>query len=247
MTFATLVYHEIRKKGDFNPEKPSPIDVKQSYEDLLPPPLFVTLEHFEEQMEFLHKNEYHTLTLNEVKDYYYNDKPIPEKSILLTFDDCFQSVKEYAYPILKKYGFKAVSFVVTGWLKDNSSDFNPTKSICMSKEEISEMTDVFELANHTDSFHQRENPTTSMMMVKSDDDFSRDLDKCNEFVEIKDVFAFPFGLFEDRNVELLQKKRFKLAFTTENGQNNKMTDPLRLKRNVIPYFLELEAFQKIVG
>ncbi len=57
---------------------------------------------------------YHTLTLAEVKDFYFQQQPLPEKSVL-TFDDCYQSMKEYAYPLLKEAGFKATAFVVTGW------------------------------------------------------------------------------------------------------------------------------------
>ena len=153
MSFSTLMYHEIRKEEEFNPEHPSSIDVGQHYHDILPSPLFVTLEHFEEQMSHLHEQGYHTLTLDEVKAYY-QGKSIPAKSVLLTFDDCFQSVKKYAYPILKKYGFHAVAFVVTSWLHDTTKDYNPEKSVCMTKEDLAQISDVFEYANHTHSFHQ---------------------------------------------------------------------------------------------
>ena len=83
------------------------------------------------------------------------------------------------------------------------------------------MTDVFEYANHTNAFHQRTNETTSMMMAASDEEFSKDLDKCNEYVQVKDVFAFPFGLYNERNVYLLKKKGFTLAFTSKTGKNDR--------------------------
>jgi peptidoglycan/xylan/chitin deacetylase (PgdA/CDA1 family) len=246
MSFSTLMYHEIRKEEEFNPEHPSYIDVGQAYDDILPSPLFVTLEHFEEQMAYLHEHKYHTLTLDEVKNYYQGNA-IPEKSVLLTFDDCFQSIKKYAYPILKKYDFHAVAFVVTSWLHDTAKNYNPEKSVCMTKGDLADLTDVFEYANHTNSFHQRINQTTSMMMEASDEEFSNDLDICNEYVQIKDVFAYPFGLFNERNISLLKNKGFILAFTTEPGHNNEQTDPLRLKRNAVPYFMVLETFKKIIG
>ena len=69
----------------------------------------------------------------------------------------------------------------------------------------------FEYANHTKAFHQRTNESTSLMMEASDEEFARDLDLCNEFVQVKDVFAYPFGLFNDRNVSLLKKKGFVLG------------------------------------
>ncbi|MFB1049836.1 polysaccharide deacetylase family protein [Paraliobacillus sp. JSM ZJ581] len=246
MTFTTVLYHEIRKEKEFNPDNSSHIDVKQAYDDILPSALFVTLEQFEEQMTYLKDNNFHTLTLNEVKDFYIKQTPIPKKSILLTFDDCFQSVKEYAYPVLKKHGFHAVSFVVTGWLHENTKTFNQKKSVCLSKQDLEDMEDVFEYANHTDAFHQRKNESVSLIMEATDEAFEKDLALCNEYVPVKDVFAYPFGLFTDRNVSLLKQNGFHLAFTCENGKNNEHTNPLLLKRNVIPYFLTIEQFKDIV-
>lgn len=246
MYFSTILYHEIRDKKDFNPDQPAHIDVKQNYDDILPASLFVTLEQFTEQMDYLKENHYHTLTLKEVKDFYKNQKPLPEKSILLTFDDCFQSVKEYAYPILKDYGFKAVAFVVTSWLHEEEKPFDRKKSICMSKQELNEMDDVFEYANHTDSFHQRKNESVSLIMEVTDEAFAKDLAVCNEYVSVDDVFAYPFGLFSERNVSLLKENGFSLAFTCETGNNDDHTDPLLLRRNVVPYFLDLAQFKQIV-
>ena len=71
----------------------------------MPAPLFIMLDQFEEQMEFLYRENFHTLTLAEVRDYFYRGKNIPEKSVLITFDDCFQSMKQYAYPVLKNTAF----------------------------------------------------------------------------------------------------------------------------------------------
>lgn len=247
MTFSVLMYHEIRKERDFNPAHTYQINVKQDYQDVLPAPLFVMLQHFEDQMKWLHDQQFHTLTLNEVKAFYQGE-PVPQKSILLTFDDCFQSIKEYAYPILKKYGFQAVMFVVTGWLHENPKPFESNYSICLTEKDLFEMQDVFTYANHTHHFHQRENLTTSKIMAATDEKFSQDLQQCNQYEVIteKDVFAYPFGLFTERNVALLEENGFQLAFTCENGHNNQNTNPLLLKRNAVPYFLTLEEFQKLI-
>ncbi len=243
------MYHEIRETDGFDPEHPSHIDVKQGYDDVLPAPLFVTLESFEQQMTYLCEQNYHTLTLDEIKAFYYGDKPLPERSVLLTFDDCFQSVKLYAYPILKRLGFHAVAFVVTNWLHDEPKVFDSQRSVCLTEKDLYEMSDVFEYANHTDNMHTRTSETASAMMTASDEEFSSDLDRCNshDIVGGKDVFAYTFGLFCDRNVSLLWQKGFKLAFTSDNGLNDKYTNPLLLKRNAVPYFVEMEEFKQIIG
>ena len=249
MSFITLMYHEIREGSAFDPNRPSPIDVKQAYDDILPAFLFVTLEQFEEQMDYLYKNNYTIITLNDVKDFYIKHKPLPEKSILLTFDDCYQSIKRYAYPILKKYGFPATAFVVTEWLQDNPKEFNPDQSVCLAEAELMELTEVFEYANHTASFHQRSDLTTSILMTSKEEDFEKDLISCNtkEYLNHKDVFAYPFGLYEERNISTLKNMGFLLAFTSEPGVNNANTNPLLLKRNAVPYLMDINAFQRMVN
>ncbi|MFT4145573.1 MAG: polysaccharide deacetylase family protein [Mobilitalea sp.] len=243
------MYHEIRENKDHFPNHLSPIEVKQAYDDKLPPPLFVTLENFILQMEYLHENNYHTLTLTEIMNYYYQGAELPEKSVLLTFDDCYQSLALYAYPCLKKYKMNAVAFVVSGWLNDEHKHFQPEKSICLSVADLKKMTDVFEFANHSDLFHTRINQTTSRMMIASDEELSLDLDHCNgsPIVSAKNVFAYPFGLYTDHNVSFLREKGFRLAFTTQKGRNDQNSNPLLLYRNVVPYFMDLSSFQELVG
>lgn len=249
MSFSTLMYHEIRESKDHLPNHLSPIEVKQAYDDKLPPPLFVTLENFTLQMEYLHKNNYHTLTLAEIIDYFYQGTELPEKSVLLTFDDCYQSLAFYVYPCLKKYKMNAVAFVVSGWLNDEPTHFQPEKSICLPVSELEKMMDVFEYANHSDLFHTRVNPTTSRMMVASDEELSLDLGRCNSspIVSATNVFAYPFGLYTDHNVSFLREKGFRLAFTTQNGRDDQNSNPLLLHRNVVPYFMDLATFQKVLG
>ncbi len=248
MPFTTLMYHEIRELSMLQPERPSPIKVRQDYEDKLPAPLFVTLENFKLQMDYLYEYKYHTLSLDQVIDYYTKGTPLPEKSVLLTFDDCYQSIAHYAYPILKKYHFRATAFVVTGWLNQSSEPFDPEQSVCLTEEELRTMSDVFEYANHTHLFHTRSGMKTSIIMEADDPSFAEDLDYCNAYplITAKRVFAYPFGLYEDRNVALLRTKGFLLAFTSEDGRNDSSTNPLLLKRNVIPYFMTLQAFQNLL-
>lgn len=248
MSFTTLMYHEIRESQSLPARQPSPIKVRQNYEDNLPSPLFVSLENFQEQMTYLYENRYHTLTYTQIIDYYYNGRELPDKSVFLTFDDCYQSMAQYAYPILKKYQFHATAFVVTGWLNIKREPFDPDRSICLTEEELLPMSDVFAYANHTDQLHKRKDMTTSSMMEVSNQQLSQDLDQCNanSLIEASTVFAYPFGLYSDCNVEVLRNKGFRLAFTTAGGRNDLHTDPLLLRRNVVPFFMPPEDFRKLL-
>ena len=55
---------------------------------------------FKEQIAFL-KKYYHFPTVEEIIDAYYNNKKLPEKSVLLTFDDAYKDHFEYVFPILE--------------------------------------------------------------------------------------------------------------------------------------------------
>lgn len=243
--FRTLVFHEIRPEEElYNHVRP--IEVADGYQDALPLPLFNSCTHFEQQLAFLKAESYHTLSLQEVKDYYLEKKKIPEKSVLLTFDDCFQSMKKYAYPLLKAAEFHAVAFVASGWLFEEESSYQAEQSKTLAYKELAEMTDVFETANHTNHFHQRRGTTAGRSMWETPAAFTADLQACNQWVEHQDVFAYPFGLYDQQTIETLQENKFVLGFTTIPGKNTLDTSPMELRRDVIPASMPIEMFKKLI-
>ena len=134
MSYTVLMYHEIRNENEQVGD--NPIDVNNQYEDILPTPLYSALKGFEVQMDYLHNEGYYFLRLNEIKEYHEGRLQLPEKSVLVSFDDAYQSVLEYAYPILKKYNIKASMFVVSGWLQDVAASYDDKKSITLTYEQL---------------------------------------------------------------------------------------------------------------
>ncbi len=242
--FKVLMYHEIVKKEDFDYTKYKGIKVQQGYKDILPPVLFAYLEIFEKQMKYLYDEGYVTLSLKDVKGFYYNGKALAEKSVLLTFDDMYKSVLLYAYPILKKYGFHAVGFVVKDWLFNEEQSYSANESVCLSEDELKQMSDVFEYANHTKALHTRKEGQGALQLVDKAS-FLADIKDCEQFVDTKHVFAYPFGIYSDENIAWLTEAGFKLAFTSEAGTNTKTTDPYKLHRNGVLLDFDLEKFEAI--
>src|SRR6516164_5141541 len=71
-------------------------------------------------------------------------EPIPDKLVVLTFDDASKSHFTVARPVLKKYGFGATFFITEGF------DFPTNKKDYMTWEEIAQLhRDGFEIGNHT--------------------------------------------------------------------------------------------------
>lgn len=76
---------------------------------------------FERHLRYLKENGYSTITCDEYYQWLEHGKSIPEKSVLLAIDDGVESVWQYAYPLLKKYDYRAVVFVIPGYIRHRSA------------------------------------------------------------------------------------------------------------------------------
>jgi hypothetical protein len=78
----------------------------------------VTPAEFDRHMRHLADNGYHALSADELHDHLVYGSPVPPKSVMITFDDGRATLWTVAYPILKKYNLKAVSFIVPGMMSE---------------------------------------------------------------------------------------------------------------------------------
>lgn len=100
LTVPVLMYHYIRVN-------PSPSDIV-GYN------LSVTPENFGLQMEYLSTHNYHVITPDDLVPALLQNAPLPEKPIIITFDDGYADSHDNALPILQKFGFKGIEFIATG-------------------------------------------------------------------------------------------------------------------------------------
>ncbi|MEW6363033.1 MAG: polysaccharide deacetylase family protein [Acidobacteriota bacterium] len=75
-------------------------------------------EEFEAELDFLRRNGYGTLKADELLECLIGSRPIPQSSVVLTFDDGWGSVWSVAYPLLQKYGCTAVCFLIPGLIEE---------------------------------------------------------------------------------------------------------------------------------
>lgn len=76
--------------------------------------LTVTTAMFNSQLAYLKRRGYHTITLNQLMDALYYGSPLPDKPIILTFDDGYDDAYKFAYPLLESHGFSGVFYIITG-------------------------------------------------------------------------------------------------------------------------------------
>lgn len=120
----------------------------------------VTPTQLERHLDWLKTNGYHFVSINDVLADRAGRKPLPEKAILLTFDDGYQSVFTHVFPLLKALKAPAVVAIVGSWLEENGSvNFDgreiPRKDL-MTWSEIREMQNsgLVEVASHSYALHR---------------------------------------------------------------------------------------------
>jgi peptidoglycan/xylan/chitin deacetylase (PgdA/CDA1 family) len=183
---------------------------------------------FEEQMEFLAKKGYYTLSAEEFLAFKKGNYKPPKKSLLLTFDDGWRDLYFYAYPILKKYGLKATAFLVTSWVERASwkkAEFYPCshreckalvkkepEKVVLNWNEVEKMRDVFDFHSHTHTHFE------DKICVKEEFEISKEILKKRLGIESKHL-CWPRGYYDERLFSLAKTCGYEIFYTTERGTN----------------------------
>lgn len=110
----------------------------------------------EEDLRWLQTHGYETVVMQDLIDYVDDGKPLPEKPVMLTFDDGYYNNYRYAYPLLRQYGMRAVISPVVSWSeKYSEKDADHVIYSHITWEEMREMSDsgVMEIQNHSYDMH----------------------------------------------------------------------------------------------
>jgi peptidoglycan/xylan/chitin deacetylase (PgdA/CDA1 family) len=209
-------------------------------------PAIISVENFDNQMRYLKKNGYNTITLDMLNNFLKYNAVLPPKSVLITFDDGYQSNYVYAYPILKNYNYNAAVFVVTKNIPMETQQFSVDRLSHMSLEEIYASTDVFEFACHTHDMHKLDDNKRGQLVTSSREDILKDLQLSKSIINTK-YFAYPFGQYNSISEEALRDAGFELAFTVKRGVVSRQSDRLHLNRIPIFNSTTLEDFARILN
>lgn len=179
----------------------------------------INLEAFEQGIDYLFEHGYYTATLSELEQYVRGQIALPDKSVVITFDDGYQNNYVYAYPILKKYGYKAAIFVIGSKLEQRTQAFDPAKKTYLSKEEMDSSRDVFEYHSHTFDLHHKGFEKCGVKSAAGQDPalVEKDIATMKERVVDSPYFAYPFGEKSAQMIYYLQKNGYRMAFTVRQG------------------------------
>ncbi len=105
----------------------------------------VTAGAFEAQMKYLSANGYHPISFTDYVNSLKNDTKLPDRAVVLSFDDGWKTQYQYAVPILEKYKFSATFFIVTNYVDGNYPAY-------MSWNDLKDLVkNNFDIESHTKS------------------------------------------------------------------------------------------------
>ena len=214
-------------------------------------PWTISTENFAAQMRYLRDNGFYVPTLCEFEAFLYRGRPLPANSVMIHFDDGYYSNYVYAYPILRRYGLRAVIFPVTGHAETLGEHQPPichdslTHAAAIT---LRSRTDIFETASHTHDMHSIAYGTNlTRLMVSTHEEIVQDTLRSFEFVSNHRAFAYPRGLANDTVIEALQEAGITMAFTVNRGYVTGRSNPLRLNRFTVYGDTTMARFRAIVN
>ncbi|MEH7332884.1 polysaccharide deacetylase family protein [Neobacillus drentensis] len=226
-----LLYHHILKKSEnHSPDNPS----------------IINLEAFEEQMKYLKDQGYYTASMSEFDAYMRGTKKLPAKTVVITFDDGHKTNYLYAYPVLKKYGFKATAFLITNRVSDTPVSFDPDALQFLSWPEVRQMKDVFQFGSHTNGLHYSTNGVAALLS-ESEPVILKDFQTSRSLLNNTEYFAYPFGAYNQRTIAMLQSTGYKLAFTTVFKNAMIGSDPFQIGRKGITPSITISRFKELLA
>ncbi len=199
----------------------------------------VSVKDFTAQMDWLLEHGYHTIRLSQLADHLTRGVALPEKPIVLTFDDGWDIGYSIAYPTLKQRHFIGTFFVYPAGIGENPG------SGYMTWSQLKEMADAgMEIAAHTVSHpHLRNIPQDAQRHEIADEKTTIE----KRIGHQVDAFAYPFGEFDESIITLVKTTGYRCAVGIEPGYTQRASDLFTLHRTRISYGDTIDTFKEQVG
>lgn len=202
----------------------------------------ITPYELESDLKYLKSNHYTTITMTDLINYADGKGNLPEKSIILSFDDGYLNNYVYGYPLLKKYNIKIVLSIIG----KNTDDFTriPDNNLDYSHvtwDQINEMKEsgLVEIQNHTYNLHSithtrfgcQKNKGESLahyeqVMTKDIVGLQNEISSKTGF--IPNTFTYPYGKVCKESYPIIKGLGFKASLTCDYGVNVITKDPEKL-------------------
>ena len=226
------------------PERSLVVLMYHKVNDVLGNSVTVPVSLFDEQLAQLAELGYTPVSLEDVLAYYRDRVPLPERAVLITFDDGYLDNLENAVPVLRRHGYPAVLFVPIGYLDESRplphDEHLAANGILNRTLDWEQLRDLEAAGVRIESHGIGHRPLADLEL----DEATREVTLSKLRLEERlgrpiQAFAYVKGSeahYRPVHLSLLRQAGYELAFTSISGGNGAHTDPLQLHRyNVEPY------------
>ena len=198
--------------------------------------LSVTPADFAQQMALLDANGFHTVTMEQVRNYVRHGTPLPPKPIALTFDDGYDDAYTAARPVLEQHHQKATFFIISGFV-------GHIHYMTWSQVDALDRAGM-EIGSHT--VHHPSLPRLGLSALRFELDTSRSDLEAHIGHPVVD-FCYPGGELNQTVVNEVARTGYLSATTTKSGVARRGDNPLELPRLRIWGGMTLRQFAAVVG
>ncbi|MBF4501414.1 S-layer homology domain-containing protein [Savagea sp. SN6] len=215
--------------------------------------MVIDVRQFEEQMAYLNRHNWTPITLNTFKAWKNGEINLHKRVVLITFDDGILSTVKYAYPILKQYNYPAVSFLISGKLRQQAAPWDPDGLQNVGLKEMAMTEDIYNFQSHTHYMHVFKKGTREGLLLHSTKEEVYEDVMASKAQIAKGyagdtshiiALAYPFGQNTQAAREALKEAEIEFAFTTQPGTVLLGDDPLLLNRQGIAPEHTLKHFEQ---
>jgi peptidoglycan/xylan/chitin deacetylase (PgdA/CDA1 family) len=198
---------------------------------------------FAAQMEWLYANGYRAIFLQDIARLSGNE----EKTVILTFDDGYASFQDYAFPLLREYGFKAHINII-GKYVGSFMDFGGNRPL-LSWDEYRYLlrSGLVSLGCHSHNLHTKRGVlSVPADMLKEDLALFQETFR-KETGSACEVLAWPFGVYNAAAIKIAMNLGFRYLLTSNEGRLD-VRGPLdEIPRLYISKRLDLISFKQYLG
>ena len=187
-------------------------------------------------LDALQARGYQTVTVSDLIAYVYDDVPLPEKPIMITFDDGYYNNYVYAYPLLQQRGMRAVISVIgsqTAQYTENGVENAYWSHLRLDR--LEEMQDVFEVQNHSWNLHEYgerrgclrrrgEDESSYEALLREDTEQTQKL-LIEPGLPTPTCYTYPFGACSEESERILEGMGFLCTLGCEERINLVTNDP----------------------
>lgn len=205
--------------------------------------LSVAPEAFAEQMALIGDLGLTPVRTADLAARWRSGKPLPERPVLITFDDGYEGVHRHALPVLAKHGFAATVFVSTGWLK-GPHDMGGGLDTMLDWDQVRELAEAdVEIGGHSHTHPQLDQ--------LPDGRLRSELILCKEIISdqlgtVPASFAYPYGYSGRRVREAVRETGYAQALAVNNGLARRRQGPYALTRLTVRRATGIEEFGRVV-